>query len=59
LPLKLRGGQAPFVVLADGRPVLKGVQSRELEIPSPGLGFSDLVVVDAAGRSARVAIQIE
>ncbi|MBE1295713.1 MAG: penicillin-binding protein 1C [Rhodobacteraceae bacterium] len=59
LPLKLRGGQAPFVVLADGRPVLKGVQSRELEIPSPGLGVSDLVVVDAAGRSARVAIQIE
>lgn len=59
LPLKLRGGQAPFVVLADGRPVLKGGQARELEIPSPGPGFSDLVVVDAAGRSARVAIQIE
>ena len=59
LPLKLRGGQAPFVVLADGRPVLKGVQAREIEIPSPGLGFSDVVVVDAAGRSARIAIQID
>jgi len=59
LPLKLRGGQAPFVVLADGKPVIKGVQARELEIPSPGKGFSDIVVVDAAGRSARVALQIE
>lgn len=59
LPVKLRGGTAPFVVLADGKPVLQGQQAREFEIPSPGLGFSDLVVVDAAGRSARAAIEID
>ncbi|MDE4173058.1 penicillin-binding protein 1C [Phaeobacter sp. PT47_59] len=59
LPLKLRGGQAPFVVLADGKPVLSGAQLREFEIPSPGRGFSDVVVVDAQGRAARASIQID
>ncbi len=57
--LKLRGGQAPFTVLADGRPVATGMRQREFEIPYPGAGFSTLVVVDSAGRSDRVSVQLD
>lgn len=56
--LKLRGGQAPFAVLADGKPVAIGVHQREVEIPSPGLGFTTFVVVDAAGQSDRVTVEL-
>ena len=59
LTLKLRGGSAPFLVLADGRPVLTGVRQREIELPSPGLGYSTLVVVDRDGKSDRVTISID
>lgn len=57
--IKLRGGQAPFVVLANGVPVASGVQHREFEIRNPGQGFSQLVVIDNAGRSDRADIRID
>lgn len=59
LTLKLRGGTAPFLVLANGAPVLSGARSREISLPSPGAGFSSLVVVDGAGRSDRVDLRID
>ena len=59
LTLKLRGGQAPFTVLANGRPVAAGVFRREFAIPSPGAGFSTLVVIDGAGQSDRVHVRVE
>ncbi|MBO9450447.1 penicillin-binding protein 1C [Tropicibacter sp. R16_0] len=59
LVIKLRGGQAPFVVLANGVPVARGMQSREFEIGNPGQGFSQLVVIDSAGRSDRADIRID
>ncbi|WP_264213954.1 penicillin-binding protein 1C [Leisingera thetidis] len=59
LTLKLRGGTAPFLVLANGRPVLAGQRRREFSLPSPGPGFSSLVVVDGAGRSDRIDLRID
>ena len=59
LSIKLRGGVAPFTVLTDGYPVLTGLHHREFDLPSPGSGFSTLVVLDRDGQSDRVHIQIE
>lgn len=59
LTLKLRGGAAPFMVMANGVPVMQGQHLREFEIPNPGQGFSALVVVDMLGRSARSTIRVE
>ena len=59
LTLKLRGGRVPFLVLADGRPLVTGMTQREFEIPSPGAGYSTLVVVDGAGLSDRVTVRLD
>ncbi|NOD94375.1 penicillin-binding protein 1C [Ruegeria sp. HKCCD4884] len=59
LTVKLRGGVAPFSVLADGVSVLTGQRQREFEIPNPGAGFTSLVVVDSQGQSDRAAIRID
>ena len=59
LSVKLRGGIAPFTIMADGRPVVAGVRLREFSIPNPGQGYSTLVVVDSKGRSDRVSVQLE
>ncbi|MFY0310935.1 penicillin-binding protein 1C [Leisingera sp. D0M16] len=59
LTLKLRGGTAPFLVMANGQPVLSGQHRREFTLPSPGPGFSSLVIVDGAGRSDRVNLRID
>ncbi|MVO15485.1 penicillin-binding protein 1C [Zongyanglinia huanghaiensis] len=59
LTLKLRGGAAPFLVLANGLPVAQGQHLREFEIPNPGQGFSALVVVDSEGQSARTRVRVE
>ncbi|MEW2914093.1 penicillin-binding protein 1C [Leisingera sp. JC11] len=59
LTLKLRGGTAPFLVMANGQPVHSGQRRREFTLPSPGPGFSSLVIVDGAGRSDRVNLRID
>ncbi|OED46832.1 penicillin-binding protein 1C [Rhodobacteraceae bacterium (ex Bugula neritina AB1)] len=59
LTLKLRGGTAPFLVMANGLPVLIDQRRREFSLPSPGPGFSSLVVVDGMGRSDRVNLRID
>jgi len=59
LTVKLRGGVAPFLVLANGRPMMQGQHQREFEIPNPGLGFSALVVIDDLGRSTRATVRVE
>ncbi|MFY9210104.1 MAG: penicillin-binding protein 1C [Aestuariivita sp.] len=56
--IKLRGGVRPYSVLANGLPIATGLQTREIELPNPGAGFSTLTVVDAQGLSARVTIRI-
>lgn len=59
IPVKLRDGTPPFTWLANGAPVLTGAQTREAVLPSLSPGFSDLSVIDASGRSARVTIRID
>jgi len=59
LTLKLNGGAAPFTVLANGAPLRTGLRGREFTVPSPGKGFSTLVVVDREGRSDRVSVELE
>lgn len=59
LVVKLRGGTAPFALLADGRVLAKGQRHREFEVPNPGPGFANLVVVDSAGHSVSVGVEID
>jgi len=59
LTVKLRGGVAPFTLLADGRPVATDMRLREFAIPNPGAGFSTLVLVDGRGRSDRVSVRLD
>ncbi len=59
LVVKLRGGTAPFALLADGRVLAKGQRRHEFEVPNPGPGFARLVVVDSAGQSASVNVEID
>ena len=56
--VRIRGGAAPFLLLADGEPVLTGLRQREFEAPLRGRGFSSLVVVDGQGKSDRVRIEL-
>jgi penicillin-binding protein 1C len=59
LTVKLRGGVAPYMLLANGRPVATGLQQREFTIPNPGVGFSTLVLVDGKGQSDQVSVRLE
>lgn len=56
--MKLRGGVGPYLVLANGRPLVSEQYNTEFDIPNPGAGFSTLVVVDRKGRSDRVTIRL-
>ena len=58
LVIKLRGGVAPFTVLANGVPVLTGARGPVFDIPSPGPGYSTLSVIDGRGRSDRVTVRL-
>ncbi|MFD3191242.1 penicillin-binding protein 1C [Sedimentitalea sp. HM32M-2] len=57
--IKLRGGAPPYLVLADGRPVATLQRRAEFDIPSPGRGFSTLVVIDGEGRSDRATVRLK
>jgi penicillin-binding protein 1C len=59
LVVKLRGGTAPFALLADGRVLTKEQRQREFEVAYPGEGYARLVVVDGAGQSVAVSVQID
>lgn len=58
LVVKLRGGQRPYSVLANGLPVATGVHAHEVALPHPGAGFSTVTVVDAKGLSSRVNLRV-
>jgi len=51
-------GRAPFTWFANGAPVLTRSHEREAHLPLPGPGFVTLSVVDAAGRAARVEVEL-
>ncbi|NBB99224.1 MAG: hypothetical protein GVY34_13830, partial [Alphaproteobacteria bacterium] len=51
-------GRAPFTWFANGAPVLTRSHERAAQLPLPGPGFVTLSVVDAAGRAARVGVEL-
>ena len=58
LKVRVTGGTAPFTWLADGVPVIVGMDSREAMLAVPGTGFMTLSVIDAEGRSARSSVMV-
>ncbi|MEH7830182.1 penicillin-binding protein 1C [Gemmobacter sp. JM10B15] len=56
--VKLRGGTAPFTVMADGLPLKTNLTTRETLLEMAGAGFVTLSVIDAAGLSARARLII-
>ncbi|WP_324752639.1 penicillin-binding protein 1C [Roseovarius sp. Pro17] len=59
LPVKVRGGKPPYTWMANGQPMLTGVQVPQASLPGLGAGFSQISVIDALGRSARVNIRLD
>ena len=55
---RVERGSAPFTWFADGVPVLLLSHEREARLDLEGPGFVTLAVVDADGRSARVAFEL-
>jgi len=59
VPLEASGGRGPLRWLADGRPLPQGDPRRELYWNPAGVGFAQLTVIDAAGRSAHATVRLE
>lgn len=59
LSAKVRRGTAPFTWLANGRVLLTGSHMREVSLPGLGIGFTELSVIDAKGRTARVQVRLK
>jgi penicillin-binding protein 1C len=59
VPLEASGGQGPLRWLAEGRPLPQGQPRRALYWCPAGIGFAQLTVIDAAGRSARATVRLE
>ena len=58
LMVKVEGGTAPFIWLANGLPVSTGARAREIMLAALGRGFITLSVIDAQGRSARAQVRL-
>ncbi len=59
VPLKLRGGAAPFTLMADGAVLATGLRGPGLLAPVSGPGFTTLTVIDATGAAARVSLELQ
>jgi penicillin-binding protein 1C len=58
LPLEAAGGRGPLRWLVDGRPLAPAATRRPLYWRPDGLGFAQLTVIDAQGRSARATVRL-
>ncbi|WP_371225173.1 penicillin-binding protein 1C [Roseovarius sp. 2305UL8-3] len=59
IPVKVRDGKPPFTWIANGTPLRVQEHRRETTLPRLSVGFSQLSVIDAEGRAARVTVRIE
>ncbi|MEM9579440.1 MAG: penicillin-binding protein 1C [Pseudomonadota bacterium] len=57
--VKLRDGAPPFTWLVNGTPVLTRSFQRETELPIADIGFVNVSVIDAQGRSAQTSIRLD
>ncbi len=58
LLIRLSGGRAPFTVMADGAPLVLGLDARETVLSGLGRGFTKLTVIDADGRSDQISLRL-
>lgn len=58
IPVKLRGGVPPYMLMADGDVLATGLRRPEFMAPLKGPGFTTLSVIDARGASGRVSIEL-
>ena len=58
LTLEAAGGHGALRWLVDGRPLAPAVPRRALYWRPDGLGFAQLTVIDAQGRSARATVRL-
>jgi penicillin-binding protein 1C len=58
LPLEANGGKGPLRWLVDGKPLPPGLPHRPIYWQPEGIGFSQLTVIDAEGRSARSTVRL-
>ena len=58
VPLEASGGHGPLRWLVDGRPLAPAAPRRALYWRPDGLGFAQLTVIDAQGRSARATVRL-
>ena len=56
--VKVEGGHLPLTVLVNGAPIVSGLRERSLLLGLTSPGFSDISVIDASGRSTRVAVEL-
>lgn len=59
VPLKVQSGRLPLTVLVDGTPYRTGLRRRDVMLPAALAGFTQVKVIDAAGRAASVRFRIE
>ncbi|HTQ33151.1 MAG TPA: penicillin-binding protein 1C [Stellaceae bacterium] len=59
VPLDAAGGSAPLRWLADGKPLPQASPRHELFWHPDSVGFTQLTVIDAAGRSAHATVRLE
>jgi len=58
VPLEVSGGKAPFRWLVDGKPLAAVQPRRPIYWQPDGVGFVQLAVIDAEGRSARSTVRL-
>ena len=58
MPLEAIGGKQPLRWLVDGRPLTPGPPRRGIHWQPEGIGFVQLSVIDAAGRSGHSTVRL-
>lgn len=59
VPLKIQSGRLPLTVLVDGAPFRTELRRRDVMLPVALDGFTQIKVIDAAGRAASVGFRID
>ncbi|CUH79828.1 penicillin-binding protein 1C [Tropicibacter naphthalenivorans] len=58
VPVKLRGGRAPYTLIANDTVLQTGLRRPEFTAPLTAKGFTTLAIIDAKGQASRVTIEL-